>query len=405
LPAETSAQLLLGWTLEVGSDGNEPARRAARLLEGLGAEIATGDAPGDQLRVIAPGGATGTVSLEGWEGDGFLAESLLALVPDSPTTPTGDVLGAYCALRIASEAPLAPSSGDITLRARDCLDELFAAFMVNPQTPRPELVRCRDGWIVVRLRDEDERMLFGALTGPGEPASVRQAVDECRIARLLVGPVRPPRGDLPFVLPDVSLDGVGRPVPSLRVVDWTVLWAGPWMTQQLCETGARVHRIEHPRRRDGLLGWPEGRAWWEEMNGAKELALLDMSSSEDRDRFSVLVQSADILVTSMTARSIRSLGFDDDWRRSTAPACLHVELVAYEEPWADAPGLGEHAAAQAGLSWRGEARPAGPYPWADPMLGAAGLALSRAWLACPERRGGRVRLSLEGAASLAFASA
>ena len=62
------------------------------------------------------------------------------------------------------------------------------------------------------------------------------------------------------------------------------------------------------------------------------------------------------------------------------------------------------AAAQAGLSWRPEApRPAAPYPWADPMLGAAALVVCQAWLSCADRRGGRVRLSLEQAAAMAFA--
>jgi hypothetical protein len=100
----------------------------------------------------------------------------------------------------------------------------------------------------------------------------------------------------------------------------------------------------------------------------------------------------------MTPRALRSLGFDDEWRSDHAPRLLHIELVAFEEPWADAPGLGEHASAEAGLLWGGGT----PYPWADPLLGALALLLARVWLACDCARGGRVRLSLERAASLAF---
>jgi crotonobetainyl-CoA:carnitine CoA-transferase CaiB-like acyl-CoA transferase len=108
-----------------------------------------------------------------------------------------------------------------------------------------------------------------------------------------------------------------------------------------------------------------------------------------------------VLLTSMTPRALTSLGFDDDWRRERAPGLLHIELVAHEEPWADAPGLGEHAAAGAGLLWRAGRRPAAPYPWADPLLGAATLALARMWLAGEQQPCGRVRISLERAAALA----
>jgi crotonobetainyl-CoA:carnitine CoA-transferase CaiB-like acyl-CoA transferase len=188
-----------------------------------------------------------------------------------------------------------------------------------------------------------------------------------------------------------------------RIVDWTALWAGPWTADQLRRAGSVVNRIEHPRRRDGLLGWPEGRRMWRALNGHKPLALLDARHAYDRQRLEAVIGGSDVLITSMTPRACRSLGFDDGWREAHAPDLLHIELVAFEEPWADSPGLGEHAAAQAGLLWRDGALPARPAPWADPLLGAAALAFAEAWLASPRRPAGRVRFSLEAAARLVFA--
>jgi crotonobetainyl-CoA:carnitine CoA-transferase CaiB-like acyl-CoA transferase len=186
------------------------------------------------------------------------------------------------------------------------------------------------------------------------------------------------------------------------VVDWTALWAGPSATRRLGASGAQVTRVEHPRRRDGLLAWPAGERWWTELNGDKELALLDAHQPNERRQLDDLVAEADILVTAMTPRALASLGFDDSTRERRAPALLHVELVGLDPPLHDSPALGEHAAAQAGLLWRGDhCPPARPYPWPDALLDVAATLVCRGWLASPRPRGGRIRLTLEGVARIA----
>jgi crotonobetainyl-CoA:carnitine CoA-transferase CaiB-like acyl-CoA transferase len=241
------------------------------------------------------------------------------------------------------------------------------------------------------------------MVGPARAGSCAEIVAAAREARLLLGAVRAPAPPSSRDVGDGRLAGaLRRDRRRPRVVDWTVLWAGPWAAQELRRSGALVERIEHPRRRDGLLGWPAGRSWWRRLNAGKRLSLLDAGRDGDRARLDRSLRDADVLITSMTPRALRSLGFDDAWRAEHAPRLLHVELVAFDEPWADAPGLGEHAAAEAGLLWGGCDGPRPPYPWGDPLLGAAALVLAQAWLASDRARGGRVRLSLEGAASLAF---
>ena len=375
--------------MHVAADAPRPCHAAGDMLLRFGA--APGAARGTAgLRLRRPDGSLVEAGLEGWNGAPALA-----------VDASGDVLAAYAALRLVGAA-VGPGQ-HVRLATPALVAELLAALRLGgPQ--RGELLRCRDGWLVVRLRDSAERALLEALAGgPPEACDSAELVAEARLARLLVAPVLPPPAHAAPDPGDGALHGGWRRAARPRVIDWTVLWAGPWAAQQLRRDGLDVERIEHPRRRDGLLGWPSGRRFWRELNAGKRLALLDAREPGARRRLERTLQRADLLLTSMTPRALHGLGFDDDWRRAHAPRLLHLELVAFDEPWADAPGLGEQAAAQAGLLWRDGAEPAAPYPWADPLLGALAYALARVWLAAERPPGGRIRLSLETAASIAFA--
>lgn len=390
--------LLQGVTLARGPSCAAPVIAAASLLEGFGASVIEQEGHGgDVLVVRAAGRPTARARLTDWRGEETL-----------PVRPAqGAVLSAYVALRLAGAAAAAAGRGvDARLSARALANELSGPLRVRGGM-QPELLRCRDGWLVVRWRDEHEPALLRALVGAVHECPQAEAVQQARLARILIAPVTPPPTvpDPPAVGAD-SLDGFPSARSSSRrprVLDWSVLWAGPWATAQLGDAGAVVDRVEHPRRRDGLLAFESGRRWWRTLNGRKHTRLLDARDARDRRRLERAIAGADVLVTSMTPPALGALGFSDDWRRERAPHLLHLELVAFEPPWADAPGLGEHAAAQAGLLWRSGDCPAPAHPWADPLLGAAALAVARIWLACGERRGGRVRLSLERAASLAHA--
>ena len=429
---EGAGELLDGWTVACAPAAPGPLVAAAALLERFGAVPAPDVAVGAErsvarpplhgaatrnaaaLSLSAPNGRRVEVRVADWIGERALHESPAVpdgalrlngspLGADGALLPNGSPLSAYAALRAAGAAVAGARHGrSVTLGSASLARELTAALRHGGPS-RPQLVRCSDGWAVARWRDEHEPRLLRAMVGPEGVSSSAATVAAAREARLLLSAVRAPA---PWSARDIGdgglAEGPRRDRRRPRVVDWTALWAGPWAAQELRRSGALVERIEHPRRRDGLLAWPAGRSWWRRLNAGKRLSLLDARRDGERARLERSLRDADVLITSMTPRALRSLGFDDTWRREHAPRLLHVELVAFEEPWADAPGLGEHAAAEAGLLWAGDDGPRTPYPWADPLLGAAALVLAGAWLASDRARGGRVRLSLERAASLAF---
>jgi crotonobetainyl-CoA:carnitine CoA-transferase CaiB-like acyl-CoA transferase len=183
-----------------------------------------------------------------------------------------------------------------------------------------------------------------------------------------------------------------------KIVDWSNLWAGPWATGYLAATGADITHVEAPHRRDGYLQTRAGREVWMRFNEMKQRVLLDARVVSDRVRLERLLMGADLLVSGHTLRVLPQLGFDDEWFSRAATGLCRLSLVAYEGDREGLPGLGEHAAAIAGLLLTDAGRPRPPRPWADPLLGAwavvIALAMRRARV-----RGAHVRLSLEAAAS------
>src|SRR5262249_21707049 len=158
--------------------------------------------------------------------------------------------------------------------------------------------------------------------------------------------------------------------------------------------GAEVTRIEAPERRDGLTRTAAGRGAWARFNAAKRLVMADARRPDGRPTIGEAIATADVLVTRPTPPLLPQPRFDAALFANHAPRLLRLELVAYEPPYAHLPGLGEQAAALAGLL--GEAT--APRPWADPLLGAWALLVIQAW-----RSGAAgpavVRLSLEAAAA------
>lgn len=365
--------LLAGWQIAASGAELGPAARAARALRELGARTEWLNLTEERVTIDGH-----SIALGG-EGTG-----------GAPASVAEEYLG----LLMAAEL-LAGRRSVARARTKGLAEGA-------PATPG-SLIACRDGWLVARWRDENEAALLEALVGPFHRAAISVAWQAAMGARLLVSPVRAePRvsSPLPLVL---APDGERRPGSrGPRVIDWTNLWAGPWATGELARDGVDVVRVEAPTRRDGYLRTRAGRRRWNRWNGSKRLLVRDAREHSARGELAEAISGADILVTAHTTRVLPNLGFDEDWFAKHAPHLFRLSLVAYEVPFTDAPGMGEQASALAGLFWRGVAqRPARPYPWADPLLGAWALVVLRAHAAAGHPRGGHLRLSLESAAARA----
>ncbi|CUR58473.1 putative Formyl-CoA transferase [metagenome] len=238
-----------------------------------------------------------------------------------------------------------------------------------------------------RLTSTSARQLFldaagqGCIAGFVQSASEMLSCDQLR-ARSGLGVVPGLHGsDGPLVLPSsfarfsgwgVSASGRGAPAvgedryagsarahrepvlgegfSSLRVLDLSQVFAGPYLGGLLADFGADVVKIESPHRLDqartdygGYFDNVPGEDPWNRtstfqvINRGKRSISLDLKSERGRQLFLDLVADADVVIENFTPRVMRSLGLDYDTLRSINPRLVMLSNSGFGAtgPWAE----------------------------------------------------------------------
>ena len=206
-----------------------------------------------------------------------------------------------------------------------------------------------------------------------EPEAVAMAAQEWRLPvtpyrRLpteIVRQIGAPYGDRPNGT--ISIDGA-------VVVDLTSMWAGPLCTELLGRAGAEVHKIESAIRPDGLMGSP----MHAELNAHKTELDLDLRLAEDRRSLDQMLATADLLVTSLSARALANHDLLATQLDARHPGLRSMSITAFEPDSAEcdwiAYGTGVHAAS--GLGWLGDEPQAPAYSYPDPLAGLRATAVA-----------------------------
>ena len=181
--------------------------------------------------------------------------------------------------------------------------------------------------------------------------------------------------DSPTAMPSL----LARPLRDAKVVDLSVMWAGPLCGDLLARAGAQVIKVESPSRPDGArLGLPE---FYELLNGKKQHRSIGFDASEGRAELLGLLQNADIVITSCRPRALEQMGIDprDVVRQS---GVIWAAITGYGWGQGHKVAFGDDAAAAGGLVCR-----AGVLPCfigdaiADPLTGGtAAAAVMEQWL-------------------------
>ena len=193
---------------------------------------------------------------------------------------------------------------------------------------------------------------------PGPPAWIEGATPQFRRAPALGEGL----ADATWAGP--SWPAGAKPLAGVRVVEFTIAWAGPLVCRMLGDLGADVIKIEHPTARGlamppaekimaergdwewGQLPGPlsrngifldndPGDDWfnrlghWNKMNRSKRGLCLDLKAPDGRDVLRRLVQTTDIVVNNYSPRGVRSAGITPAELREMNPAIVTLDMSGF----------------------------------------------------------------------------
>src|SRR4051812_30235038 len=153
------------------------------------------------------------------------------------------------------------------------------------------------------------------------------------------------------------------PLEGLTVLDFTRVLSGPYCTMQLGDLGARVIKIEQPRRGDDTRAWGPPfvggeSTYFLSVNRNKESVTLDFKTPGGRAVLDRLIVQADILVENFRPGTLARLGLDEASLRAAHPRLIYCSISGFGQhgPRAAQPGYDAVMQAEGGLmSVTGEA--------------------------------------------------
>ncbi len=180
------------------------------------------------------------------------------------------------------------------------------------------------------------------------------------------------------------------PLAGLRVIDLTMMWAGPFATMHLAAMGAEVIKVESPSAWDNirtLVVQPGVADPWNSSyyfaayNRDKKSLTLDLSQPEGRELLLRLVKDADVLIENYRADVLDRLGLTDDVLKQANPNLVTVSMAAFgkEGPDRSYVGFGPVIELMSGLTslsgYLGDEEPFKTgVSYGDPVAGLAAVA-------------------------------
>jgi formyl-CoA transferase len=148
---------------------------------------------------------------------------------------------------------------------------------------------------------------------------------------------------------------VQGPLDSIRVIDLTTVFSGPYGTVLLADLGADVIKIEPPGgdvvRRIGPTPAPSMGPLFMAVGRNKRDICVDLKDAAGREVLQRLVDGADVLIHNMRPSAARRIGADPDTCRSRNPRLVHCAVVGFGDggPYADLPAYDDVVQAASGL--------------------------------------------------------
>jgi crotonobetainyl-CoA:carnitine CoA-transferase CaiB-like acyl-CoA transferase len=145
---------------------------------------------------------------------------------------------------------------------------------------------------------------------------------------------------------------MSAPLDGITILDLTRVLSGPYCTMLLADQGARVIKVEHPRRGDDTRGWGppflEGEsAYFLSINRNKESVTLDFKRPEGRALLDRLIERADVLVENFRPGTLQRLGLDYGALAARHPRLVYCSISGFGHTGPRSPEAGYDAVIQA----------------------------------------------------------
>jgi CoA:oxalate CoA-transferase len=130
----------------------------------------------------------------------------------------------------------------------------------------------------------------------------------------------------------VSKENPTSPLQGIRVLDFSIMLAGPYCARLLADVGADVIKIEPPEGDDMRLRTPlrEGNsAYFGQLNAGKRSLALDLKSPEAIKLVRQLVAETDIVVENFRPGVMDRLGLGYDALREINPRLIFCSISGY----------------------------------------------------------------------------
>jgi crotonobetainyl-CoA:carnitine CoA-transferase CaiB-like acyl-CoA transferase len=146
--------------------------------------------------------------------------------------------------------------------------------------------------------------------------------------------------------PPEALPPGNQPLSGIRVLDLTVILAGPTCARTLAEHGADVLKIGSPGRQDGTnFDMATGHG--------KRSTFLNLQENRDRERLWSLIREADIFSQGYRNRALASMGFSPEALAKARPGIIYTSINCYghEGPWRERRGWESEAQTVSGIAY------------------------------------------------------
>ena len=124
------------------------------------------------------------------------------------------------------------------------------------------------------------------------------------------------------------------PLAGVTILDLTRVLSGPYCTMLAADMGARVIKIEHPRRGDDTRAWGppflEGESsYYLSVNRNKESVALDYTTPDGRAVLDALIDRADVLVENFRPGTLDDRGLGYGAVSAKHPGLIYVSISGF----------------------------------------------------------------------------